>query len=199
MPTISILLRQKEERVICSFSCSDVKINDMFIVGEGYIGVAQSYFTEENTQDLSEYVCTNGTIEGYDGPDQDYRQYGFVYDDHYETYHGEKCLGYYGHHYSDGLMLIGNRVKNEKVFLSLFKDLKSSEGSAYQRITESLSKNKVVGFDSECEQYGISCSSISYIEYNKDGSVKRLIEYVGKDMDPIDVLLLPQKTIHKRL
>lgn len=191
MPTISILLRQKEERVICSFSCSDVKISDMFIVGEDYIGVAQSYFTEENTQDLSEYVCTNGTIEGYDEPDQDYRQYGFVYDGHYEAHHGEKCLGYYGHHYSDGLLLIGNRVKNEKVFLSLFNDLKSSEGSAYQRITESLSKNKVVGFDSECEQYGISCSSISYIEYDKDGSVKRLIEYVGKDMDPIECLLLP--------
>ena len=56
MSTISILLKQEDERVICSFSCVNKIMPNMNIVGEGYMGVTQSVFTLENTNLLREYI-----------------------------------------------------------------------------------------------------------------------------------------------
>jgi len=76
MPTISILLKQDNERVICSFSCVNVVLPNMNIVGEGYMGVTQSLFTSENTDLLHDYIKENNTINGFESLHPNFRQYG---------------------------------------------------------------------------------------------------------------------------
>lgn len=180
MPTISILLRQNDERIICSFSCVNVVLPNMNIVGEGYMGVTQSIFTIENTNLLNDYVKKNNTIIGFKSSNPDFRQYGFLFNDRYEFYHGENCLSDYGHY--------GNRVKSNELLLKLFNDLNNSKGLLNDRIVESLSKNKIVGFDSKCTPYGLSSSSISFRKYNNKGENIQYEYYLGTETDPIDYL-----------
>jgi hypothetical protein len=194
MPTISILLKQGDERVICSFSCVNVVLPNMNVVGEGYMGVTQSFYTLENTNLLHEYVKVNNTINGFESVHPNFRQYGFLFDDRYEYYHGENCLNDYGHYGGNNLLVIGNRVKNNENLLSLFNDLKDSKGSIENRIIESLSKNKIVGFDKDCTPYGLSSSSISFRKYNNKGENTFYEYYLGSEMDPIDYLCNKLKT-----
>jgi uncharacterized Ntn-hydrolase superfamily protein len=194
MPTISILLKQGDERVICSFSCVNVVLPNMNVVGEGYMGVTQSFYTLENTNLLHEYVKVNNTINGFESVHPNFRQYGFLFDDRYECYHGENCLNDYGHYGDNNLLVIGNRVKNNENLLSLFNDLKDSKGSIENRIIESLSKNKIVGFDKDCTPYGLSSSSISFRKYNNKGDNTYYEYYLGSEMDPIDYLCDKLKT-----
>jgi len=194
MPTISILLKQDNERAICSFSCVNVVLPNMNIVGEGYMGVTQSFFTSENTDLLHNYIKENNTINGFESLYPNFRQYGFLFDDRYEFYHGEKCLNNYGHYGNNNLLVIGNRVNNKDNLLKLFNDLNNSEGSINNRIIESLSKNKIVGFDSSCTPYGVSSSSISFRKYNNKGDNIYYEYYLGTDIDPIDYLCDKLKT-----
>lgn len=188
MPTISILLKQGEQRVICSFSCVNVMLPKMNIVGVGYMGVAQSYFTEENTNQLHNYIKNNSTINGYKSSYSNLRQYGILFDDRHEFYHGKNCLGHYGHYGDKDLLVIGNRVKSNELLFKLFNDLQNSKGLITHRIAESLIKNKVVGFDNQCGNFGISSSSISFMVYDNIGNNLRREYYVGRDIDPIDYL-----------
>jgi uncharacterized Ntn-hydrolase superfamily protein len=194
MPTISILLKQDDERVICSFSCVNVVLPNMNIVGEGYMGVTQSIFTQKNTNLLHDYVKVNNTIYGFDSVHSNLRQYGFLFNEKYEFYHGENCLNDYGHYGSNDLLVIGNRVKHKENLLKLFNDLNNSKGSITDRIVESLSMNKIVGFDRACTPYGISSSSISFNKYNNKGDSILYEHYVGTKMDPIDYLCNKLKT-----
>jgi uncharacterized Ntn-hydrolase superfamily protein len=188
MPTISILLKQGEERVICSFSCVNVTLPNMNIVGVGYMGVAQSYFTEENTNQLRDYIKDNNTINGFKSSYSNLRQYGVLFEDRYEIHHGENCLNYYGHYGTKDLLVIGNRVKSDELLFNLFNDLEKYKGPISHRVAESLIKNKIVGFDNQCSSLGVSCSSISYMKYDNIGNNINHEYYVGKDIDPIDYL-----------
>lgn len=188
MPTISILLKQGNERVICSFSCVNVILPDMNIVGKDYMGVTQSFFTLENTELLRSYIKKNNTILGFESFRSNMRQYGFLFEDRYEFYHGENLLNEYGHYGKPNLLVIGNRVKNKENLLNLFNDLSNSKGSINDRITESLIKNKIIGFDNGCTPYGLSSTSISFRKYNDNGENTYYEYYLGTKMDPIDYL-----------
>jgi uncharacterized Ntn-hydrolase superfamily protein len=166
----------------------------MNIVGEGYMGVTQSIFTQENTDLLHNYIKENNTINGFESLHPNFRQYGFLFNDRYEFYHGENCLNDYGHYGNDNLLVIGNRVKNKNSLLKLFNDLNDSKGSVNDRIIESLSKNKIVGFDKNCINYGVSSSSISFRKYNDKGDNTYYEYYLGTEMDPIDYLCDKLKT-----
>lgn len=194
MPTISILLKQDNERVICSFSCVNVVLPNMNIVGKGYMGVTQSLFTPENTKQLSNYVKDNKTINGFESVHSDVRQYGFLFDDRYEFYHGENCFADYGHYGNTNLLVIGNRVKNKENLLKLFNDINECQGTINQRVVESLYKNKVVGFDKSCGRIGLSSTSISFKKYNDVGDNTQYEYFVGMDKDPIDYLYEKLKT-----
>lgn len=188
MSTISILLKQEDERVICSFSCVNKIMPNMNIVGEGYMGVTQSVFTLENTNLLREYIKEKKSIIGFESSIPDYRQYGFLFNDKCEVYHGNLCKNDYGHYSDKNLLVIGNRVKSNKLLLNLFNDLKNSEGLITYRVAESLKKNKIIGFDNICEIYGVSSSSISFMKYDNSGNNTYRECYVGINMDPIDYL-----------
>jgi uncharacterized Ntn-hydrolase superfamily protein len=188
VPTISILLKQGDERAICSFSCVNVKLPNMNIVGEGYMGVTQSFFTLENTNLLHDYVKENNTIDGYKSAHSNLRQYGFLFDEKFEYYHGENCLNDYGHYGNNNLLVIGNRVKHKENLLKLFNDLNNSNGSITDRIIKSISMNKIVGFDNACTTHGLSSSSISFNKYDNKGDIIHYEYYVGTDIDPIDYL-----------
>jgi hypothetical protein len=86
------------------------------------------------------------------------------------------------------LLVIGNRVKDKDSLLKLFNDLNESKGSVNNRIIESLGKNKIVGFDKSCTNYGVSSSSISFRKYNNKGDNTYYEYYLGTDIDPIDYL-----------
>jgi len=187
MPTITILIKQNDERVICSFSCSnDINLNKN-IVGKGYMGVSQNYTDLSAKQLLHNYVEKHKTTNGFT-PNHPYNQYGFLFDDRYEVHNGSHCFKEYGHYGNNDLLVIGNRVKSKELLLKLFNDLNNSTGSLSHRITDSLSKNKVVGFDSKCEMFGLSSSAISFMKYDNEGNNIHTEYYLGKDIDPIDYL-----------
>lgn len=188
MSTISILLKQGNERVICSFSCVNVILPDMNIVGKDYMGVTQSFFTLENTELLRSYIKKNNTILGFESFRSNIRQYGFLFEDRYEFYHGENLLNEYGHYGKPNLLVIGNRINNKENLLNLFNDLSNSKGSINDRIAESLIKNKIIGFDNSCSPYGLSSTSISFRKYNDNGDNTYYEYYLGTKMDPIDYL-----------
>jgi hypothetical protein len=81
--TISILLKQEDERVICSFSCVNIIMPNLNIVGEGYMGVTQSVFTLENTNLLREYIKEKKSIIGFESSIPDHRQYGFLFNGYF--------------------------------------------------------------------------------------------------------------------
>jgi hypothetical protein len=195
MSTITILLKQNEERVICSFSCViDINLNKN-VVGEGYMGVAQASSGLLIRNSLHDYVEKNKTIHGFNCPAPEFKQFGFLFDDRHEVYHGNKCIDYYGHFASKDLLVIGNIVKSNELLLNLFNDLNNSVGTINDRIVESLFKNKVVGFDSRCERYGLSSSAISFMKYNDKGDRTFLEYYCGTSMDPIDYLYNKLKAV----
>jgi hypothetical protein len=197
MPTISILLKQNDERVICSFSCVNRILPKMNIVGEGYMGVAQSFFTPENTKLLNDYVNKNKTIVGFESSESNIRQYGFLFDTKYEYYHGKNCLNYYGHYGDNDILVIGNRVKSDQNLLNLYNDLKNSKGNIDDRVVESLNKNKVIGFDVACEFFNLSSTSISYRKYDVKGNEIYYEYYTGGSLDPIDFLYQKIKNPHR--
>lgn len=189
--SLSILIQDGTHKGVLSLSCINYSLDNFIIMGNNHIGVCQGLLNRDFNSRVNSHIHNNGTIVGFEEEDFfQFRQIGVLYPDHVEVHHGSEIQEYFAHMFDENILIIGNRIKNQDVYVGLFNSLQLSKGSILERLVSVIRKNKQMGMDRECLKYGLSCCSLSLSIYDYNQNLIHRQSYIGTDKDPIDMIQL---------
>jgi len=189
MPTITALVKTKDHYGIGAICCGPPIISDnLLFIPPNIFGSIQAIFSKENCDRVNDHFQNGGKFNGINNTDTipNLRQYVFFIDDEIRKYTGGDVKDPYEIN-SNNIVISANRIGDYKHGFSLFKSLmKYYSDDVVDCIIKSFRENKHIGFDSVCQNRGISSTTFHISVYKKDGERIYYDEIYSPNEEPLD-------------
>ena len=189
MPTITLLIKTKDQYGIGAICCGPKVISDnLLFIPPNIFGSTQALFSKTNCERVKQHFQNGGEFNDINNEDQYYnnRQYVFFENNIIKKFTGDKVKDPYEIN-SNNIVVSANRIGDYKHGFSLFKSLmKYYSDDVLDCIIKSFRENKHIGFDSACQNRGISSTTFHISVYKKDGERIYYDEIYSPDAEPLD-------------
>jgi hypothetical protein len=189
MPTITLLIKTKDQYGIGAICCGPKVISDnLLFIPPNIFGSTQALFSKTNCERVKQHFQNGGEFNDINNEDQYYnnRQYVFFENNIIKTFTGDKVKDPFEIN-NDNIVVSANRIGDIKYGFSLFRSLMENySDDLVHCIIKSFRENKHIGFDSACQNRGISSTTFHISVYKKDGERIYYDEIYSPDAEPLD-------------